>query len=51
MTAVASKKTTRHKCDEMFCTHCNAIKKKDHECFMKVLQATQKFNVSHFIFL
>ena len=27
MTVVASKKTTRHKCDEMFCTHCNAIKK------------------------
>jgi hypothetical protein len=36
MIKLTSKKATRHKCDEIFCTHCNVIKKKDHKCFMKI---------------
>ena len=33
---VIVKKTVRHDCDMMFCNHCMGIKKKTHECFMKI---------------
>ncbi|CAB3978337.1 DNA polymerase [Paramuricea clavata] len=29
------KKYTKHKCDELFCIHCNKIKKKNHHCYIK----------------
>ena len=28
-------KRTKHKCDEAYCAHCNAIRKKTHRCFIK----------------
>ncbi|CAB3980304.1 DNA polymerase [Paramuricea clavata] len=34
----AGKKYTKHKCDEMFCTHCNKMKKKDHHCYIKTVK-------------
>ena len=35
MSCTQGGKRTKHKCDEAYCAHCNAIKKKTHECFMK----------------
>jgi hypothetical protein len=35
MTCLSGGKRTKHKCDEVFCNHCNALKKKTHECFVK----------------
>ncbi|CAB3977264.1 DNA polymerase [Paramuricea clavata] len=37
-TMTSSKKYTNHKCDEMFCLHCNAMKKKDHHCYIKPIK-------------
>ncbi|CAB3978622.1 DNA polymerase [Paramuricea clavata] len=34
-TITASKRYTKHKCDEMFCIHCNKLQKKDHHCYIK----------------
>jgi hypothetical protein len=36
------KKATKHNCDELYCKHCNAIKKKDHGCYMKVYKIPKK---------
>jgi hypothetical protein len=38
---INSKKYTKHKCDEMFCKHCNKMKKKDHDCFIKTVRKAQ----------
>ena len=43
-TTLTTKKKIAHRCDEMFCTHCNAMKKKDHNCYMKESKYT---NTSH----
>ncbi|CAB3982341.1 DNA polymerase [Paramuricea clavata] len=32
---INGKKRTKHKCDEMYCSHCQGIRKKTHECYMK----------------
>ncbi|CAB3983354.1 DNA polymerase [Paramuricea clavata] len=37
-TITASKSYTKHKCDEMFCIHCNKLKKKDHHCYIKLVR-------------
>ena len=31
-----TKKATKHKCHQFYCKHCNAIKDRDHACYMKV---------------
>jgi hypothetical protein len=42
---VIGKKTTRHNCDMMYCMHCLAVKKKTHECFMKVCNVAKNPNL------
>ena len=42
MGKTSCKKTTKHNCDEMYCKHCNAIKKKDHGCYMKIYKIPKK---------
>jgi hypothetical protein len=42
MLKISSKKTTRHNCDEMYCKQCDAIKKKDHGCYIKVYKIPKK---------
>ena len=42
MRKTSCKKTTKHSCDEMYCKHCNAIKKKDHGCYMKIYKIPKK---------
>ena len=44
-TMISSRKYTAHKCDEMFCLHCNKMKKKDHHCYIKPVREQQ--NVTH----
>ena len=36
MVVLTLKKRTKHKCDEIFCLHCNGMKKKTHQCYMRV---------------
>jgi hypothetical protein len=35
MQRISTKKSVKHKCGQYFCSHCNAIKEKDHACYMK----------------
>ena len=40
-TMVNSVKSTKHKCDEMFCLHCDKMKKMGHYCFIKPVKPQQ----------